>query len=954
MKKIFTTFFVVVLYAATASAQLLTWSPDFVKDNDNISITLDATKGNLAMLNFANPVYVHTGVITSNSSSSADWRYVKFMWATANTAAQATNLGNNKYRFDITNIRAFYGVPASETIVKISILFRDAAGNVVHRNADGSDMYIPIYGANLATRITLPLIQPTFTPIPEPISKGVGDVLNITGISNNAANLAVTLNGNSVGTANGATTVSANPTLTQSGSNKVIITATQGGSVAKDSFVFFVAPPPNIAALPAGVKEGINYAANNTEVTLVLFAPNKNRVSVIGEFPGSNWQETVNYTMNKTPDGKYWWKTITGLTSGTEYAYQYFVDGTIKIGDPYCQKVLDPWNDPFITAATFPNLKAYPAGQQGIVSVLQTNEPTYTWQIPNFTKPNKRNLVVYELLVRDFVSAHDFKTLKDTLSYFKKLGVNAIEIMPFNEFEGNESWGYNPSFYLAPDKFYGPKNTVKQFIDEAHKEGIAVIMDMTMNHVFGSSPQARLYWDAANNQPAANNPWLNPVATHPFNVGYDFNHQKDETKYLVDRVIEHWLTEYKIDGFRWDLSKGFTQVVSNDVNAWNQYDASRVVTWKRIYDKMQAVAANSYCILEHLGGNDEEKDLANYGMLLWGIENYTFNEMSMGWVTNSNIQGIIHNARNWTVPHLVGYAESHDEERTMYRNVSFGNNSNPNHNVRTLPVGLRRNELIAAHLLMTPGPKMFWQFAELGYDFSINYCPNGTINNACRVDKKPIRWDYYTDPNRKRLYDIYSSLNKLRNLKPNCFANGNTTWGTGGLFKWMVVNEASLKVVVISNMDVNSHTGTVTFPTAGTYYDYLNGGTITATGASQSFTLAPGQYHVFIDQNIDGTVSTPIATVANPLLNMNVLVYPNPIQQDALIEYQLPESGKVAIDIINMNGQTIANVFNGFKATGTHRITLTKTNAKIGNAAGMYFIRFTVNNKQKIEKIIVQ
>jgi pullulanase/glycogen debranching enzyme len=92
--------------------------------------------------------------------------------------------------------------------------------------------------------------------------------------------------------------------------------------------------------------------------------------------------------------------------------------------------VLDPWNDQYITPATYPNLKPYPTGRTtGIVSVLQTNEPTYNWTVNNFTRPDKRGLVIYEMLLRDFVAAHDWKTLRDTLSYLQRLGVNAIHLM---------------------------------------------------------------------------------------------------------------------------------------------------------------------------------------------------------------------------------------------------------------------------------------------------------------------------------------------------------------------------------------------------------------------------------------------------------------------------------------------------------------------------------------------
>src|SRR6185369_2414310 len=194
---------------------------------------------------------------------------------------------------------------------------------------------------------------------------------------------------------------------------------------------------------------------------------------------------------------------ITGLTPGTEYAFQYLVDGTLKIAEPYSEKILDPGNDGFISPSTYPNLKSYPTGSTtGIVSLLQTNAPGYIWAVNNFSRPDKRKLVVYELLLRDFLAAHDWKTLRDTLNYLQNVGVNAIEIMPFNEFESKNSWGYNPDFFLAPDKYYGPKNTLKEFIDTCHRRGIAVVMDIVLNHATGQCPLAALYWNNATNQPA--------------------------------------------------------------------------------------------------------------------------------------------------------------------------------------------------------------------------------------------------------------------------------------------------------------------------------------------------------------------------------------------------------------------------------------------------------------------
>ncbi|MEI9909452.1 MAG: hypothetical protein WDO71_07180 [Bacteroidota bacterium] len=262
-------------------SQLLTWTPDFAKDNDNIVITMDATKGNQGLLNYtpATDVYVHIGVITSSSTNSSDWRYSKFTWATTPSLAQATYMGSNKWQYTVTNIRAFFnapsGVPAGETIQKIAILFRNGAGSVVQRNADASDMYIPVYDNGLAVRFSVPPFEPRYIPIPETINKVVGDNINVTGIANQTSDMKVYLNGTVIQTAIGVSTLSANPALTVPGNTEIVVEAMAATVTKKDTLRFFVTPGVTVAPLPAGARDGINYAANNTEATLVLYAPGK-------------------------------------------------------------------------------------------------------------------------------------------------------------------------------------------------------------------------------------------------------------------------------------------------------------------------------------------------------------------------------------------------------------------------------------------------------------------------------------------------------------------------------------------------------------------------------------------------------------------------------------------------------------------------------------------------------
>jgi hypothetical protein len=960
-----------MLFGATAlKAQLLTWTPDFIRDTgtSTVQIIADASRGNKGLQGYSNltDVYVHMGVITSLSNSPTDWKYVKFSsFNTPNAAARCTSLGGERWRFDISGgLRAFLNITnANERILRIAILFRNGAGTQVLRNADGSDMYIPVYDNGYAVRIEKPFRQPLYFPRPETLNPKIGDSVDLQVKSSASGRLQLSLNGAALtpSTPN-VQSLSVKAVISTSGSQTVVASGDNGFGQLYDTLTFFVASAAPEGPVPAGLRNGINYEPGDTSVTLVFFAPGKSSVHVIGDF--NDWTQRSDYQMTKAPDGRHWLR-IKGLVAGREYGYQFLVDGSIKVADYMTEKVLDPWNDPFIPATTYPALKPYPTGKTtGIVSVLQTAKPSYTWKTGTFNRPDKRNLVIYELLLRDFLGTPNWKTLTDTLSYLKRLGVNVIQLMPVNEFEGNNSWGYNPAFYFAPDKYYGTENDFRRFIDSCHASGMAVVLDIALNHSFGSSPMVQLYWDAAAGKPATDNPWFNQDAKHPFNVGYDFNHESQATKDFTDRVIEHWLTNYRIDGFRWDLSKGFTQVNNpTNVGAWGAYDASRVVIWKRIHDKMQATAAGSYCILEHFAANTEEIELSNYGMLLWGNMNHNFNEATMGFLSSSNFDGSLASARGWSQPHLIAYQESHDEERLMYKNLAFGSNSSTSHNVRSLPVALERNAMSTAFWAMMPGPKMLWQFGELGYDYSITFCPGSNSvpqpypDMQCRTDMKPIRWDYRNDPARYKLYQVYAALLALRKdprFLPTFITNSGVEHRLSGAYKTLKVWSDSLRVVVIGNFGIVPTGDTVRFPKAGTWYDYLNRTTIAATGLPQSISLMPGEYKVFIDREVGHPLVTsddvPVMLEAGSSLH----VFPNPASDKLKIEYALNSSGSVRLNLMTMDGRHVSTMFSGMRARGKHVFQTSLSSLTGGHLpAGRYLVILEAGGTRRQSSLVI-
>ncbi|MEM9821358.1 MAG: alpha-amylase family glycosyl hydrolase, partial [Bacteroidota bacterium] len=653
----------VALSTLTASTQVVYTEPAFPQQTDNVTVFFDASQGNAALAGFSGPVYAHTGVITDESNSGTDWKHVQGNWGTADPNVLMTALGNDLYSIEY-NITDYYGVNPGEIVEQLAFVFRNANGSIVGRDADGSDIFTPVYaaGSDLLTTI--------LSPDASSLIVENGSTIEVKAASSVTAELSLFDNGNLLTQVNG-TELDFTINVSGTGSHLVEFVADNGSTTSSQSFQYVVPLDQSPQDPPAGTELGINYVID-TEVVLVLYAPNKNNVFVLGDF--NDWTLDANFQMRKSLDGNSFWLSIGDLIPDQKYAFQYLVDGTIKVADPYTAEVLDPFNDPFIPSVTYPDLPAYPEEASGIVSVLHPGASPYNWQVNDFEAPAEEDLVIYELLLRDFLSRHDYQTLIDTLDYLDRLGINAIELMPINEFEGNISWGYNPSFHMALDKYYGPINEFKRFIDEAHARGMAVILDVVFNHAFSQNPLAQLYWDANNFKPAPDNPWLNPDARHPFNVGYDFNHESQATKDYVEKIIRYWLSEFKVDGYRFDLSKGFTQFNSNgNVGLWSQYDASRIAILKSYVDVMWEENPNAYAIMEHFAANNEETELADYGMMLWGNMNHEYNEATMGY--GNNLNGADYKSRGWAEPKLIAYMESHDEERLMYKNINFGNSS---------------------------------------------------------------------------------------------------------------------------------------------------------------------------------------------------------------------------------------------------------------------------------------
>lgn len=950
IKKIVILFLFVIGVTSHAQFTHVTVSPYPFEINQQITITVNLSQPQCNTISSNTPkVYMHAGIGTDANP----WTVVKGNWGQDDGIGQMTNTGGS---FSITLTPSVYFNLTPEQITsstKMGMVFRNATGNQeLKRPTACSDFFIDV--GTFQVNLTAPLNNSTTI-----INSGGNLQVTATNTSG-AASYTLKANGNIINSNSSTSSYSFNHTNITS-NQFYELEVVKGTTTILRNFTVLTNPGNISQAIPAGLEDGINYNPSDpTKATLKLNAPGKDFVYVAGSF--NNWQPNGNYAMKRDPSTNIFWLELNGLTPGQIYTYQYWVvDQTpvsnspvlVKTADMYSTMVLSPFDDPWIPSSTYPNLPPYPQGQQREVTVLQTAQTPYNWSDAtlNFVKPNKEKLVVYEVLIRDFDANRNYQDLINRIDYFKNLKVNAIQLMPVMEFEGNESWGYNTSFHMALDKFYGTSNKFKEFIDLCHQNGIAVILDVALNHAFGRNPGVRMWmsdpdgdgWGA----PATDNPFFNTTARHSYSVGEDFNHQSALTKYYTKRVIKHWIEEFKIDGFRWDLTKGFTQNCSggND-SCTNAYQQDRVDVLKEYADYSWSLDPNHYVIFEHLGIENEEKEWANHrfnegkGVMMWAEVWGPYKQLMGGYSSNSDISSIGHKSRNlFQGKRVMGYPESHDKDRIIYEGITFGVGSGSAPVNGNLNNAINRMKAIGATSILIPGPKMIWHFASLGMGDSIFTCSNGTVNTDydatpgdCKLSTKPQpQWvnNWLGDPLRNSVYNAFSKFINLKKSEP--VFNGDYTISSdiNNLRQRIYIFDNALpstqlkNVVVLANFSVDSQNINPSFPYTGIWYDLMTDAQVNVTNTTATISLAPGEFKVY--GNRLSTLSTDNIVFANEFS-----IVPNPTTD--VFSISVPTS---KVELYTLTGQLVRK----FEASFDENHAFS-----IGDlTAGIYFVKATDN-----------
>lgn len=849
------------VFALTATAQVTTIPSIIQKGYDGeVTIIFNPSEGNGGMVG-ATQCYAHTGA----TFNGTQWQNAP-TWRSGEEKYKMTQNADGNWELKITpNITEFYGARKITTsrqpgpdgkpvIVKDTVLyevsqlcfvFNDGPGGEKEGKADGNaDIFVDLVDAGLAAIFE--------GSIPE-ISQ-VNDTIHLHGVATERATLSLAINGEVVLTEEG-TTLDYAYKLPAEGDYVFTLTATKGEEVKTVTAQTCVVSAPVQAARPAGIDMGIFYDENDhTKVTLSTYAASKTapakHVFVVGDF--NNWAVSNNYQMKQ--DGNFFWLEINGLTPQKEYAFQYVVvreDGVVKkLSDLYSEKVLHK-DDQYEPTTVNPDLMKYPVQGDGYVTVIQTNKPAYQWSDAtlNFKRPNKNNLIIYELWVYDYTPERSIAGLMKRLDYIENLGVNAIELMPVTEFDGNYNWGYSPNHYFALDKAYGTPEQLKAFVDECHKRGIAVILDMVFNHATGLNPMNKLYPYGTE---LAHNPWFNVTAPHSDNVYEDWNHDFELTKLMFTRALQYWLKEYKIDGYRMDLSHGLCGTTNNAMTHIADYYNNGV----------KAVSADAYFILEHWGSNmgSDRPKLINQGMMCWDNVTEAYQETAMGWLgskadfSRANRDG------------YVTYCESHDEERMQYKAKMYGNaDLKTNEEAR-----LNRVAVNVAFNVLLNGPHMLWQFEEIGYDFSINSSDEKpdeyNEDNRCAKKPSPYTLGYFESETRMKQYTQIAQIIQLRTkLLPEVFEGNPTVANITGSRELRTVQWGSEVCLVANFSAVYDQTATVP---EGTWYNYFT----QQLQPAGDVTLKPGEMLLLTGKQLQlPNVNTDVENVFVPENTMDML-----------------------------------------------------------------------------------
>ncbi|WP_166335805.1 malto-oligosyltrehalose trehalohydrolase [Sphingobacterium chungjuense] len=282
--------------------------------------------------------------------------------------------------------------------------------------------------------------------------------------------------------------------------------------------------------------------------------PNRNHIGVRTTADGTHisvWAPKAKIVQCQVEDQK----TLITLDR-KEYGYWETKTHAIKAGDRY-QFVLD--------GEAYPDPASY-YQPEGVHGASQVVDLSFNWTDGGYTVPAMKDLIIYELHIGTFTDTHDFQGTIDKIPYLKKLGINAIEIMPIAQFPGERNWGYDGVFPFAVQDSYGGPKAFQQLVDAAHAQDIAIVLDVVYNH-FG--PEGNY---APNYGPYFTDKYGTPWGSA---INFDDAYSNGVRDFVLANV-RMWFADYHVDALRIDAAHALKdwsashilQDIRRETNAW--------------------------------------------------------------------------------------------------------------------------------------------------------------------------------------------------------------------------------------------------------------------------------------------------------------------------------------------------------------------------------------------------
>lgn len=459
-----------------------------------------------------------------------------------------------------------------------------------------------------------------------------------------------------------------------------------------------------------------------------VWAPHADYVSVIGDF--NEWNEGANPLV--AGENGCWGVNVENAKEGDQYKF-FIKNGELNLykNDPYARQVTN-----------------------SVGNSIVYNPKAYNWENVKFQMPSWNELVIYELHIGTFNRPDPEKvgTFYDAikkLPYLKGLGINAVEIMPPFEFAGGLSWGYNPAHPYAIETEYGGPVAFKDFIKEAHKLGIAVILDVVYNH-FGPSDLDLWQFDGWHENGKGGiyfyNDWRSTTPWGDTRPDYE---RPEVGKYIKDNAIM-WLEDYKVDGLRMDMVPYIRNVHADGNPAHDLQEGLNMIKW--INSEVKERFPNALVVAEDMHGHDFITDNVQNGGLGYGSQwdadfvhplRNVLTQASDEYIDMNLISSALLNRYNDDAMRRVVFTESHDEvangRARVAEEVEPGN--------ATGWFARKKATLGAVMVLTSPGIPMIFQGQTIQQD-------------SWFKDTEPLDWDRLKDL--KGISNMYHDMIHLR------------------------------------------------------------------------------------------------------------------------------------------------------------------------------------------------